>query len=126
MVLGEQKAALLARATLFALPSIEENFGISVAEAMLFGLPCVVSDGVALGYEIAEHDAGIVTQSRAECFATALRELLSDEKRRGKCSEAAQRVAQSFTPTAICDQLDIEYERCLKERQVMNDRELAI
>jgi glycosyltransferase involved in cell wall biosynthesis len=117
MVLGEQKAALLARATLFALPSIEENFGISVAEAMLFGLPCVVSDGVALGDEIAKHNAGITTRSNVECFTAAMRELLSNKERLRICSEAARLVAQSFTPTAVCDQLDVEYERCLMQRQ---------
>jgi glycosyltransferase involved in cell wall biosynthesis len=118
MVLGEQKAALLARATLFALPSIEENFGISVAEAMQFGLPCVVSDGVALGDEITKYNAGITTRSSVECFATAMREMLSDEERLKKCAQAARQVAQSFAPSAICDQLDAEYERCLMQRRM--------
>lgn len=118
MVLGEQKAALLSRATVFALPSVEENFGIAVAEAMLFGIPCIVAEGVALGHEIEKHNAGVVTHSSTECFTLALRDILSDNQKYKKCAEAARLAAQSFLPERVCDQLQIEYEQCMTQRAI--------
>lgn len=57
---GERKAAALARADMFVLPSESENFGIAVAEAMAWGLACVVTPGVALADDIAAAGAGWV------------------------------------------------------------------
>lgn len=44
-VYGEVKDALLADADLFVLPTISENFGIAVAEALGAGVPAIVTKG---------------------------------------------------------------------------------
>jgi glycosyltransferase involved in cell wall biosynthesis len=44
-VYGLEKRAMLAEADLFILPTISENFGIAVAEALGAGLPAVVTKG---------------------------------------------------------------------------------
>lgn len=44
-VFGNEKAALLASADLFVLPTANENFGIAVAEALGAGVPAIVSKG---------------------------------------------------------------------------------
>jgi glycosyltransferase involved in cell wall biosynthesis len=48
LVAGEQKAALLAAADLFALPSEHENFGIAALEALAAGTPVLLSPHVDL------------------------------------------------------------------------------
>ena len=58
---GARKAAVLERAHAFVLPSHSENFGIAVVEALACGLPCVVSQQVAIAPAIAQAHAGIVT-----------------------------------------------------------------
>ena len=51
---------MLKQADILVLPSENENFAISVAEALLVGVPCITSNCVSLGSLIKEYDAGIV------------------------------------------------------------------
>jgi len=44
-VYGEEKAKIYHESSLFILPSFSENFGMVVAEAMSYGLPCIASKG---------------------------------------------------------------------------------
>src|SRR5688500_6217303 len=57
---GEAKARAFAEAAVFALPSINENFGIAVVEALASGLPVIVSKGVAIHNEIEAAGAGLI------------------------------------------------------------------
>ncbi|MGB3533828.1 MAG: hormogonium polysaccharide biosynthesis glycosyltransferase HpsP [Microcoleaceae cyanobacterium] len=59
-VTGEKKAALLDSADLFILPSYYENFGIAVAEAMVAGVPVVISKGVQIWPAVQQAQAGWV------------------------------------------------------------------
>lgn len=112
-VRGPQKAALMRRAALFAQPSQHENFGLSVAEALFFGLPCVVSDGVAIGDDVAAAGAGVVCRSQSAAMAAALRPLMADAGRRGACAAAAASLAQRFAPASVAAQLAVEYKKCI-------------
>lgn len=115
MVKGGAKVALLKRATVFVQPSSHENFGLSVAEALLFGKACVVSDGVALSDDIAQAKAGLVFCGKAEPLAEALDKMLSDDTFRHSCEDAAKRVCEKFKPDAVVRKLKEEYNRCIKE-----------
>ena len=58
MVSGNDKAAILSRATVWALPSIGENFGIAVVEALAAGTAVVVSPEVNLAAVIEQEGGG--------------------------------------------------------------------
>lgn len=60
MVQGETKQGALASADAFILPSHQENFGISVVEALAVGLPVLISERVNIWREIDEDRAGYV------------------------------------------------------------------
>jgi len=116
MVRGAAKTALLKSAAVFAQPSKHENFGISVAEALLFGIPCVVSDGVAIGDEIERSNAGIQCSSDVKSFECSLRLMLGDEARRHKFSRNAEALARRFLPNSVAETLAREYAICLETR----------
>jgi len=78
---GADKEALFAAARLFALPSVSENFGNVIAEAMVRGLPVVLTERVGAAEIVRASGAGIVTGSRPEDFAAALAALLLSKQR---------------------------------------------
>ncbi|MFN2477042.1 MAG: glycosyltransferase [Chthoniobacterales bacterium] len=60
MLTGNMKWGAFAAADVFVLPSHQENFGISVVEALACGVPVLISDCVNIWREIAGDDAGFV------------------------------------------------------------------
>ena len=69
---GDAKRKLLDRADCFVLPSLHENFGIAVAEALAAALPVIVTPGVALGPMVAAANAGIVVDANVGGVASGL------------------------------------------------------
>jgi glycosyltransferase involved in cell wall biosynthesis len=74
-------APLLRQARILVLPSREETFGRSVAEAMACGTPCVVND-IPIMREITQGAAWIVDYANSDDASQGLIEALTDEGRR--------------------------------------------
>jgi glycosyltransferase involved in cell wall biosynthesis len=60
MIQGDLKWGAFRAAEAFVLPSHQENFGISVVEALACGCPVLISDKVNIWREIVADDAGLV------------------------------------------------------------------
>jgi glycosyltransferase involved in cell wall biosynthesis len=60
MLEGALKQGAFAAADAFILPSHQENFGISVVEALAAGLPVLISDRVNIWREIDADHAGFI------------------------------------------------------------------
>jgi glycosyltransferase involved in cell wall biosynthesis len=71
--------ALMAASALLVLPSLEEGFGLPVAEAMAAGLPVVCSRGSALE-EVAGGAATLVNPLDTKSIAEGLERVLDDRK----------------------------------------------
>jgi glycosyltransferase involved in cell wall biosynthesis/SAM-dependent methyltransferase len=87
---------VLSQSRVFAFPSHEEGFGISILEAMAFGLPVVA-------YDLA-HYAGIfggviktVPLGDVDSFAAEINGLLADEGLRLSAGSASRELASRFT-----------------------------
>jgi glycosyltransferase involved in cell wall biosynthesis len=74
-----RKRDLLSSAWVFALPSRDENFGISVAEALAAGVPVVISPGVSHAAKVSQYGAGLVVPRDVDLLASALASVLSAE-----------------------------------------------
>jgi len=81
-------------AEVFVLPSKQENFAITTAEAMARRLPVVLSHEVALSDLVLQHDAGLVVKRDATALANAIDDLLADAQMRRRMGEAGRRLAE--------------------------------
>lgn len=101
---GDAKAAVLAAADLFVLPSYSENFGIAAVEAMLAGLPCILADGVGIANEAGAAGACHVTAPEPHALAEAIAQLLDDEAARERIGRRAAAFAQQEFSTEVMAQ----------------------
>jgi phosphatidylinositol alpha-1,6-mannosyltransferase len=86
--------ALYRRASLYAMPSRQEGFGLAWAEAMLCGLPCLGSTADAAREVIVEGETGLLVPfGDAGAIAGAVGALLSDPARARAMGEAGRRTA---------------------------------
>ncbi|TWU06968.1 2-deoxystreptamine glucosyltransferase [Symmachiella macrocystis] len=74
---GRLKQAALTVADVFVLPSIHENFGVAVVEAMAHGTPVVVTPEVATHVFVDNSGAGLTVPGNADAFAEAIARILS-------------------------------------------------
>jgi glycosyltransferase involved in cell wall biosynthesis len=91
-------AALYARASVFALPTLREAFGLAIVEAMSFGLPVVASRIEAIPEIVAEGETGLLVPPRDPgALAAALAALLADPARAHRLGAAGRaRAAERF------------------------------
>jgi glycosyltransferase involved in cell wall biosynthesis len=95
-VTGQAKWRLLASATVVAIPSRHESFGLVAAEATAIGTPVVAFDLPPLR-EILEDCGGLlVTPYDTEAFAAALRLLLTDSEQRSALAAQCQVQVRRF------------------------------
>lgn len=92
---GEQKEALLRDTALFVLPSHQENFGLSVMEAMARGVPVLVSPHVNLAPEIEAANAGWIVELAQ--LKDGLVAALENENERARRGESAYKLSQQYS-----------------------------
>jgi glycosyltransferase involved in cell wall biosynthesis len=103
---GAAKAAALAEARAFVLPSKAENFGIAAVEALAAGVPIVISRDVAIHHEVSAADAGLTCERDVQALAECLRRLLSDDALHARLAANARRLAeQQFSQPLMIQRL---------------------
>jgi len=108
---GERKEALLHNASLLALPSLQENFGFCVVEAMARGVPVLLSPDVNLAQGVEAAGAGWIVE-RDE-LTLGLAAALEDESERARRGQAAHLFAQRYSWKKTAADLISLYEECL-------------
>jgi glycosyltransferase involved in cell wall biosynthesis len=107
---GSAKAAAFASASVFVLPSLHENFGMVVIEAIAAGLPVVVSEHVQLRDFVAKHDIGIVASDSAESIAAAIIAALGDNALQERVATRGEAlVKNTYSPEIVGERLSAMY-----------------
>lgn len=122
---GELKWSAFAAAELFLLPSHQENFAITVAEAMQMGVPVIITDKVNTWPYVEEAEAGLVLAERdvARLLPGAMAQLLKDDAARSRMAAQGSRYARErLTWDASAQRLLACYDQVLSDAKGGGDR----
>lgn len=125
-VTGDIEGAL-ARSAVFALPSREEGFPMSVMEAMAHGLPTVAFDCAPGVRELLTHetDALLVRPGDIPAFGAALDLLMDDADLRARLGAAARESVLRFHPDGVLDRWERLFDLLNRERATRPARDAA-
>jgi glycosyltransferase involved in cell wall biosynthesis len=114
MLRGADRIAAMAAATLFVLPSYQENFGIVVAESLAAGVPVVISDQVNIHAEITRAGVGGVVPTKTEPLAAEMNRWLKDQALRSAAAAKCRPFAwEHYDWRRIAERWAAHYERIL-------------
>ena len=114
-VYDDEKARALAEATIYIQASRWEGFGVSIAEAMVAGVPVMVSRECALSAFLEQTGGGRVLEDFAEAGASQVVAMLRDAKAAAELGACGMDVAgRNFSARVIAGQMQQLYLSVLK------------
>jgi glycosyltransferase involved in cell wall biosynthesis len=117
-VYGEDKARVLRDAALYLQTSRWEVFGISVAEAMMIGLPCAIAESMDLAQLFRDEDLGLVIPLDTASAAAEMRRALQNAALLERWSERARHYAyQHFLADHISQKYVAFYDRVISNHR---------
>lgn len=97
-------------ADVFVLPSENENFGNTAAEAACCGTPVIVTDSCGIAPLV--EPAGLVVRTNRAEIANALEQILDDPAFNERCRSGCTSIARNLSWDAPLDELERLYQRC--------------
>ncbi|MFC1630632.1 glycosyltransferase [Pseudomonadota bacterium] len=102
---GDDKEALLQSASTLVLPSYSENFGNVVPEAMVRGVPVIVTEEVGAKEIVKKSGGGVVTSE--DLLSSKITALLDDEETRNHMGEKGKEwIRGSLTWDKVADDME--------------------
>ena len=114
---GDAKWAAYRDADLFVLPSQNENFGNTAAEAVACGTPVLVTDTCGIA-PIVDGRAGLVISHNCAALEAGLEEILGDPAFAARLRAGCGEVARSLAWTEPLAQMESLYKQLVPERPV--------
>lgn len=107
---GDEKAAALEHADLFALPSFSEGFSMAILEAMAARLPVLITPGCNFD-AVAEREAGLIVSPDAHDTQRGLRTLMemTDTERAEMGRRGRAMIERDYTWDRVAEQLAAVY-----------------
>jgi glycosyltransferase involved in cell wall biosynthesis len=117
-VAGAEKDNLFATATALVLPSLSENFGNVVLEAMAAAMPVIVTREVGLAADVEQAEAGIVIDGTPKSLAEAIQRVLRDPELRAQMGRRGRElVSERFTWDRVSREMEEQYVRMAQVRE---------
>ncbi|MGW6412913.1 glycosyltransferase family 4 protein [Streptomyces vinaceus] len=107
-----------AKASIAAVTSSKESFGLTLVEAMKAGVPVVSTNAPSGPAEIiTDHSDGILTPlNDINAFATALTSLMADDELRRTMGTAALESSARYNPQPISERYEALFEELIQQR----------
>ena len=103
-ILGEDKINKLLESDIFIQTSRFEGMPLGILEAMSYALPCLVTEGTALGGEIAASKAGWVAKTDAQSISECLVEAVQARSQWPELGENGRKaVSERYSWDVIAD-----------------------
>jgi glycosyltransferase involved in cell wall biosynthesis len=113
-VFGADKWAAYRDADVFVLPSQNENFGNTAAEAVAAGTPVIVTEQCGIAPLLA-NEAGLVVRHDAVALSEALVRVLCDSKLRGHLKAGCAKVTLSMGWESPVREMEELYVECVSQ-----------
>jgi glycosyltransferase involved in cell wall biosynthesis len=107
---GDDKWRAYRDADVFVLPSENENFGNTAAEAACCGTPVIVTDRCGIAPLIER--AGLIVRPDCTEIASALEQILCDRAFNERCRKGCAEIPGSLSWSAPLDELEHMYQQC--------------
>jgi glycosyltransferase involved in cell wall biosynthesis/choline dehydrogenase-like flavoprotein len=118
MLDGPARVAAYKLAKIFVLPSRGENFGRTVAEAMLAGTPIVMSDRIGIWKDLVRHNAACVVDCDDPSILAGLRSLWDAYPEAMERARRARQLVESYYSIAtVGEQLEQMYYAALGDKR---------
>ena len=115
---GDRKWAFLRGADVLIVPSIHENFGITVVEALGMETPVLCSQNIGASEVVREVNSGWVVERSVNSFAEALRQMLRDRQRcKSNAVDGREYVLSQLGWPAISIRVSNMFEAIIAERK---------
>ena len=114
---GEEKWAAYRDANVFVLPSQNENFGNTAAEAIACGTPVLVTDCCGIAPMIGQR-AGLVVPHDCAALEAGMARILDDQTFAAQLREGCKEVARSLTWAEPLGQMEALYRTIISERRI--------
>jgi len=119
LISGEEKNAAIQESDIFVLSSFSESFSMATIEAMVAGLPVIITKGVAISEEIKNADAGIVIEKDQKLLTDAILDLLENKDKAKKMGGRGKDfVYNNFSAESVARRFIEEYNGIIHSRHV--------
>jgi glycosyltransferase involved in cell wall biosynthesis len=113
---GDAKWAAYRDADVFVLPSLNENFGNTAAEAVASGTPVLVTDRCGIA-PLVDRRAGLVVPHDAAALEAGLARILDDEGLYAQLRDGCQGVTDSLGWAEPLAEIQTTYAQIISERR---------
>lgn len=112
----KKRLEALVDANLFISTSRSENFGMSIVEAMVCGLPVLISDQIGIADYVRQTDAGVVVPLDPGIVAEKLLETLEKPMDQfARLGQNAIKAAQKYTPEKVAWTMREQFEKIVNQ-----------
>ena len=112
---GSEKSIAFQICNCFVLPSLNENFGIAVIEALQHSLPVIISDNVYTWKEIESMQGGWVCHANTESLIDSMKLVLSDKDDYVRKKLSAKAAGDFFLPKNLIKLYENFYSQTMGE-----------